>query len=200
MNCLIGFRNSERMWLMKVLRQSLGENPEQGSQDTSKSSHEFPMVPQWNWVRAKHSAHTHFPKDPNCDICLKTKITRASCRRRVGTVVPREEHFGALITADHKVLSEESDSRDNHRYAVEVQDLATQTRDPEEPNEVPGDDEETKSHLHWQFLRIWQVFRGIILESLYVNTTQIRNKWDCRRSSAQSERWDFCGAIAVRSG
>ena len=21
----------------------------------------------------KHSVHTHFPKDPNCDICLKTK-------------------------------------------------------------------------------------------------------------------------------
>ena len=30
----------------------------------------------------KHSVYTHFPKDPNCDTCLKTKITRASCRRR----------------------------------------------------------------------------------------------------------------------
>ena len=74
----------------------------------------------------KHSEYTHCPKDPNCDICLKTKITRASCRRRAGTVVPRAEHFGDLITADHKVLSEESESRNNHRYAVVVQDLATQ--------------------------------------------------------------------------
>ena len=55
----------------------------------------------------KHSVYTHFPKDPNCDICLKTKITRTSCRRRAGTVVPRVEHSGDLITADHKVLSEE---------------------------------------------------------------------------------------------
>ena len=31
-----------------------------------------------------------------------------------------------LITADHKILSEESESRNNHRYAVVVQDLATQ--------------------------------------------------------------------------
>ena len=62
----------------------------------------------------------------NCDICLKTKITRASCRRRAGTVVPRAEHFGDLITADHKVLSEESESRNIHRYAVVVQDLAAQ--------------------------------------------------------------------------
>ena len=38
----------------------------------------------------------------------------------------RAEHFGDLITADHKVVSEESESRYNHRYAVVVQDLATQ--------------------------------------------------------------------------
>ena len=60
-------------------------NPEQGSQDTSKSSHEFPMEP-----RAKvEPGSGHFPKDPNCDICLKPKITRPSCRRRAGTVVLR---------------------------------------------------------------------------------------------------------------
>ena len=74
----------------------------------------------------KHSVYMHFPKDPNCDICLKAKITRSSCRRRAGTVVPRAEHFGDMITADHKVLSEESESRNNYRYAVVVQDLATQ--------------------------------------------------------------------------
>ena len=45
----------------------------------------------------KHSVQTHFPKDPNCDICLKTKITRASYRRGAGTVVPRAEHFGDLM-------------------------------------------------------------------------------------------------------
>ena len=40
----------------------------------------------------------------------------ASCRRRTGTVVRRVDHFGDLITADHKILSEESESRYNHRY------------------------------------------------------------------------------------
>ena len=62
-----------------------------------------------------HSVYTHFPKDPNCEIWLKTKITRASCRRRAGTVVPRAENFGDLTTANHKILSEESESRNNHR-------------------------------------------------------------------------------------
>ena len=74
MNCLIGYRNSERIWLMKVLPKSVG-NREQRSQDTSKSSHELPMVPRAKVEpgSGKHSVKTHFPKDPNCDI-LKTKI------------------------------------------------------------------------------------------------------------------------------
>ena len=41
--------------------------------------------------------------------------SRTSCR-----------YFGDLITADQKVLSEGCESRNNHRYAVVVQDLATQ--------------------------------------------------------------------------
>ena len=74
----------------------------------------------------KHSVYTHFPKDRNCEICQRTKITRAPCTRRIGRVVHRAENVGDLITADHKVLSEGCESRNNHRYAVVVQDLATQ--------------------------------------------------------------------------
>ena len=123
-------------WLQEIRENLVDEststepwrNPEQGSQDTSKSSHELPMEPRAKVEpgSGKHSVCTHFPKDQNCDICLRTKITRASCRRRTGTVVPRAERFGDLITADHKNLCGESESRNNHRYAVVVQDLATQ--------------------------------------------------------------------------
>ena len=82
---------------------------------------------KWNRVRGKDSVFVRtFRKTPNCDVCLKTKITRASCRRRADAVLPRAEIFVDLITGDHKVLSEESESRTNHRYAVVVQDLATQ--------------------------------------------------------------------------
>ena len=108
----------------------------------------------------KHRGYTHFPKDRNCEICKRTKITRAPCRRRNGEAVPRADNFGDLITADHKVLSDNCESRNNHRYAVVVQDLATQwiqaypckkqnfTRNPEKLAKVPGTREETKSHLH----------------------------------------------------
>ena len=79
---------------------------------------------KWYRVRVR-IVSTHFPKDPNCDICLKTKIARASCRRRTGTVVPRAANFIDSIIADHKVLSEGCESRQNHRYAVVVHDLST---------------------------------------------------------------------------
>ena len=53
-------------------------------------------------------------------------MTWALCRRRTGEAVLRAEKVGDLMTADHGVLSEEGESRNNHRYAVVVQDPATQ--------------------------------------------------------------------------
>ena len=92
------------------------------------SSHEPSLEPIFKRREdlGKHSIKTHFPKDRNSEIYQRTKITRAPCRRRNGGAVPRAENFGDLITADHKVLSEGCESRNNHRYAVVVQDLATQ--------------------------------------------------------------------------
>ena len=48
----------------------------------------------------KHSVYTHFPKDRNCEICKRTNITRAPCRRRNGGAVSRAENFGDLVTAE----------------------------------------------------------------------------------------------------
>ena len=53
-----------------------------------------------------HSVYTHVPKDRNCEICKRTKITRAPCRRRNGEAVPRADKFGDLITADHKACED----------------------------------------------------------------------------------------------
>ena len=115
-------------WLQEF-RENLvdDEIPLQGSSHAS-SSHEVSLEPTTKRREdlGKHNVHTHFPKDRNCEICKRTKITRAPCRRRKGEAVPRADNFGDLITADHKVLSDNCESRNNHRYAVVVQDLATQ--------------------------------------------------------------------------
>ena len=94
----------------------------------ASSSHESSLEPILARCAdlGKRSVYTHFPKDRKCEICQRTKITRAPCRRRIGGVVPRAQKIGDLITADHKVLSDICESRYNHRFAVVVQDLATQ--------------------------------------------------------------------------
>ena len=65
-----------------------------------------------------------------------------------------------LKNADHKVFSEGCESRNNHRYALVAQDLATQwiqsypckaknfSGNAGELTKVLGADEETKSRLH----------------------------------------------------
>ena len=143
-------------WLQEF-RENLvdDEIPVHGDSHAS-SSHEVSLEPTFKRREdlGKHSVYTHFPKDRNCEICKRTKITRAPCRRRNGEAVPRAENVGDLITADHKVLSDNCESRNNHRYAVVVQDLATQwiqaypcqnqnfTRNPEKLAKVPGTREE----------------------------------------------------------
>ena len=103
------------------------EIPVHGGSHAS-SSHEASLEPTTKRREdlGKHSVYTHYPKDRNCEICKRTNITRAPCRRRNGEAVPRAENFGDLKTADHKVLSDKCESRNNHRHAVVVQDLATQ--------------------------------------------------------------------------
>ena len=116
-----GCKNSEKiLWMTEFLKHR---------DSHASSSHEPSLepTPPRSADFSKQSIYIHFPKDRNCEICQGTKITRAPCRRRMGGAVPRAENFGDLITADHKVLSEGRDSRNNRRYAiVVVQDLATQ--------------------------------------------------------------------------
>ena len=71
----------------------------------ANSSHEPSLEPMRSVDLGKHRFYTHFPKDRNCEICQRTKITRAPCRRRIGGVEPRAENCGDLITVDYKVLS-----------------------------------------------------------------------------------------------
>ena len=78
----------------------------------ASSSHEVSLEPIFMRRKdlCKHSVYTHFPKDRNCEICQRTKITRAPCRRRNGGAVLRAENFGDSIAADHMVLSENCES------------------------------------------------------------------------------------------
>ena len=113
-------------WAARIHRKLVDDRVPERRDSHASSFHEPSLepTPSRSVDLGKHSVYTHFPKDRNCEICQRTKITRAPCRRRIGGAVRRAEHFGDLITANHKVLSEGCESRNSHRYAVVVQDLA----------------------------------------------------------------------------
>ena len=69
----------------------------------ASSLHEPFLEPLRQMVPDKHSVNTHLPKNGNCKICQRTKITRASCRRRTGGAVPRAKNVEDLITAKFSV-------------------------------------------------------------------------------------------------
>ena len=191
----------------------MGDRVPERRDSHASSSHEPSLepTPTRSVDLGKHSVDTHFLKDRNCEICQRTKITRAPCRKRIGGAVPRAENFGDLITADHKVLSEGCESRTiidiqswcriwprngssriraNKNFSGNTKELA----------KVLGADEETKNHLQWQKIHwLWQILWRSFLESLYVDTTQIRNKWDCWKSSAQSKGRHLCCIFSIVS-
>ena len=114
-------------WLQEFRENLVDDRVPERRDSRASSSHEPSLESTFKRREdlCKHSVYTHFHKDRNCEICKWTKITRAPCRRRNGEAVPRAGNFGDLITADHKVLSDNFESQNNHRYAVVVQDLAT---------------------------------------------------------------------------
>ena len=153
-------------------------------------------------------------------ISLKTEIARsvkgpklqgAPCRRRNGGAVPRAANFGDLMTADHKVLSDTCESRNNHRYAVVVQDLATQ-RIQSYPCKTKTS-QETQRSLE-KFLEPERKPKVIYTDNSlefgkacedlswnHCTSTPHRSetKWYCGKSSAQSKGRHLCCIIAIRS-
>ena len=61
---------------------------------------------------------THYPQDPNCEVCIKRQKTLAKCKiRRKKRVdgIALSTKFGDLITADPKILNVENESRCGHK-------------------------------------------------------------------------------------
>ena len=94
---------------------------------------------------------------------------------------PRTEEIGDLKTVERK-----SESRNNHQFASVVQDLTIQwilavknqnfTRDGEEFAKAFGAVTDAKRYSYVRFLRIWQIFWRIIMESSDSFFSPIRDK------------------------
>ena len=194
-------------WLQEF-RENLvdDEIPLQGGSHAS-SSHEASLEPTTE-RREDLGKHNVFSR--NCEICKRTKITRAPCRRRNGEAVLRAVNFGDLITADHKVLSDNCESRNNHRYAVVVQDLATQwiyaypcknktsqetQRSLQKFWNPRGNQKSFTLTIPWNSAKLVKISPGIIARLHHID----RRLMVLRKSSAQSKGRHLCCIVTIGS-
>ena len=82
-------------WLQEFRENLVDDRVPEHRDSHASSSHEPSLepTPTRSVDLSKHIVKTHFPKDRNCEICQRTKITRAPCRRRIGGAVHRAENF-----------------------------------------------------------------------------------------------------------
>ena len=102
---MVDLLNSDiREWLQEFRENLVDERVPEHRDSHASSSHEPSLepAPARSADLGEHSVYTHFPEDRNCEICQRTKIIRAPCRRRNGGAVPLAENFVDLTTADHK--------------------------------------------------------------------------------------------------
>ena len=179
----------------------------------ASSSHELSFEPTSTRREdlGKHSVYTHFPKDRNCEICERTKITRDPCRRRIGGAVLRAENFGDLITADHRssvTIVNLENFIDTHSWC--------KTWPPNGSSGMRARQKLRRKHkgncksswsqigrlksftltIPWNLAKLVKIFPEIIVR--WHHTDQ--KKWDCWKSSAQSKRSHFCRIVAIRFG
>ena len=206
--------NSEIPQWLQEFREILvdDEIPLQGGSHAS-SSHEVSLEPTTERREdfGKHNVYTHFPEDRNCEMCKKDQNykgtvqktqwwSRTSCWKfwwndNSKSQGPKRQ---LRISKQSPISSRGAGSSHSMEPSISMQ-KQNFTRNPEKLAKVPGTREETTSHLHWQFHGIWQGLWRSLLESLHVYTTQIRNKCDCWKSSAQSKKRHLCCIVAIRS-
>ena len=90
---------------------------------------DLPAPAQFSGIRKsrKHSIYSHFSKGEKLRRLLENQNDkRLLAEDALTKLYLGQKKFGDLITADYKVFNEGCDSRDDHRYAVVVQELSTQ--------------------------------------------------------------------------
>ena len=150
-----------------------------------------------------HHVFSHFSTDPICATRKTTKTTRARCNNRPdvqrdGLELPQK--FWEIITADHKVSSDEHESRMQHRYALVLCRISSRNgirvihkrKRSSDKTKVPqrfvlpfG---QTWKNLHRQCSRIPSCLRKSYEDSRHFDTPSLRDNWNSRKGCSTSER------------
>ena len=107
MNCLIGCRNSERIWLMEALQQSLGETQSKEVETLPSHQDELPPASERlkTWkpvVPASYSVFSNFPKESKlCRIWLEGVLENNKGFLNIEDVLPRSK---SRAQSGHNIL------------------------------------------------------------------------------------------------
>ena len=111
----------------------------------------------------RHSSYIHFKTDRNCEVYLRTKMTRAPCSRRTGEVLPRVEKF--WITEQSLVRCRGSRSCHSMDSILSVQNKDF-TGDGKEFTKIPQTVAKKQQlfmrTVHWNMENLVKIYHGII--------------------------------------
>ena len=140
----------------------------------------------------KHNLFTHFPKDTICEVCRRTKVTRAQCRRSPDERADRMKIVERCGDHDN---SRPHGSRRRTRIWTASQICSGRARpgdatDPKismenpiiEISEISNFRRKPKIQLNRRFFGMNYRLTRPKLESREINAAQIRNTWNCRWS------------------
>ena len=156
--------------------------------------------------------YTHFPKDQNCEVCLRTKMTRAPCRRRTGEALLRGDKFGDLITAEQKSsqwgmwIKGQSPVRCRDYKILPtqwIQSYPCKTKTSHETERSLSkflEPSHKPKAVYRQLNGIWECMWRSIMESPLFNTSSIRDKWHRWKSRSTNKRRYFSSVATIRIG
>ena len=115
-------------WLQEFRGNLVDDRVPERRDSHAGSSHEpsIEPTPTRSVELGKHCVYTHVLKTDIARSVRGPKVQGARAEDALAEPYLVQKNIGDLITADHKVLSESCESRNNHRYAIVVQDLTTQ--------------------------------------------------------------------------
>ena len=131
-------------------------------------------------------------------MCQRTKL-QGHRAVAMAEPVPRAEHFGDLITADHKVLCGNCESRNNHRYAIVMQELATQWTNRIRHNRLlkkHSEACEAWSPFLWNSAKSVKIFPEIVVREHHTDQKQMGL---LKEQCAEWKKVRLCCFVAIRS-
>ena len=166
-------------WLEELADKWVDEEASVSSEAPASICHEplHQELPS-NVVSGKHFISTHFPKRPKLRSLEENHNFRSELQKTHRQPSTSNRKIGLLITAHHKVVSEDCESRYIHRDADVVQNFATQwlqfcacdAKSFKETEKSLQEDfsnrQVRQSHSYWQFHGVWKSLWRIILEPL----------------------------------